>query len=298
MKHEARFVVGAHLLAVLLITLWSAPAAAQDARAGQTTNEVLTNASVIELVKLGLSDALIAEKIRQSEHNFDTSVEGLRQLKAAKVSEALIREMMSPRAGVAAAPIVPANNAPADASSPPAREPGIYAVDKGRVTQLQPTTFSGTKSNFLGAAFSYGLAKSKVRASVRGAAANLVLDAARPEFHFYFDEDLAAPGLAMTSFAGLSATSPAEFVLVKMERKSNSRETVLMEVGMFGSSTGARDKDIREFSFEKLRAGVFKVTPKAALEPGEYCFYFAGAAGAYGFAGGKLFDFSLGPPAR
>jgi hypothetical protein len=29
---------------------------------------------------------------------------------------------------------------------------------------------------------------------------------------------------------------------------------------------------------------IFKVTPKAKFDPGEYCFYFAGAAGAYGLA--------------
>lgn len=297
MRNELKVMRGAQLLIALLIMLAGAPARAQQPSAGQTTKEVLTNASVIELVKLGLSEALIAEKIRQSEHNFDTSVEGLRQLKAARISEALIREMMSPRA-YGATPMPPVNDPSSNNKAVPTREPGIYAVDKGRVTQLQPTTFSGTKNNFMGAALSGGFAKSKVRASVRGASANLVLAESRPEFYFYFDEDLAAPGLAMTSFAGFSATSPAEFVLVKMERKSNSRETVLMEIGMFGSSTGARDKDIREFSFEKLRAGVFKVTPKAALDAGEYCFYFAGAAGAYGFAGGKLFDFSLAPVAR
>lgn len=302
MKRISRFIVGACLLITLLAALVTIPASAQNVVAGQTKKEILTNASIIELVKLGLSDALVIEKIRQSEQNFDTSVEGLRQLKAARVSETVIREMMSPRSSGAVAPPSTTSNAnntsQQDESDPLAsREPGIYVANKSRVVQIHPTSFSGTKSNFLGAAFSYGLAKSKMRATVRGASANLTIAQLRPEFYFHFDEDLSASGLAMTSFANFSAASPAEFVLVKMERKNNSRETVLMEIGMFGSSTGARDKDVREFTFEKLKPGVFKVTPKANLDPGEYCFYFAGVAGAYGIAGGKLFDFSITLPA-
>ncbi|MGH9846492.1 MAG: hypothetical protein ACREEM_47955 [Blastocatellia bacterium] len=302
MKCNSRFIVGACLSITLLTAFLVIPASPQSAGAGQTQKEVLTNTSVIELVKLGLSDALVIEKIRQSEHNFDTSVEGLRQLKAARVSETVIREMMSPRLSGAAAPPastpIAGNTVQQDESDPLAsREPGIYVANKGRVVQIHPTSFSGTKSNFLGAAFSYGLAKSKMRATVRGASANLTVAQLRPEFYFHFDEDMSTPGLAMTSFTNFSAASPAEFVLVKMDRKSNSRETVLMEIGMFGSSTGARDKDVREFTFEKLKSGVFKVTPKVNLDPGEYCFYFAGVAGAYGIAGGKLFDFGITLPA-
>jgi hypothetical protein len=56
----------------------------------------MTNASVVELVKLGLGEAVIIQKIRQSDHNFDTSTAGLGQLKAAKVSDNIIMEMMNP----------------------------------------------------------------------------------------------------------------------------------------------------------------------------------------------------------
>jgi hypothetical protein len=303
MKRDIRFIVGVCLPAILLTWIWLAPARAQNAGAGQTQKEVLTNNSVIEMAKLGLSDALVIEKIRQSEQNFDTSVEGLRQLKIGRISDAVIREMMNSRSARPAPPASaapPAGSAGSTVDSGPlaAQEAGIYVMKNDQLTQLHPTIFSGTKSNFMKAAFSYGLAKSKMRATVRGASANLSLAQARPEFYFYFDEEMSAAGLAMTSFANFSAASPAEFVLVRMDRKNSSRETVLMEFGAFGSSTGARDKDVRDFSFEKVKPGVFKVMPKANLDPGEYCFYFAGVAGAYGLAGGKLFDFSITPPGR
>ena len=60
--------------------------------------------------------------------------------------------------------------------------------------------------------------------------------------------------------------------------------------------TGARDKDIVGYAFEKIRPGVFKVVPKTDLAPGEYCFFFAGTPQGFGFAGGKVFDFSIPKP--
>jgi hypothetical protein len=172
-------------------------------------------------------------------------------------------------------------------------EPGIYMMEKGSIIEMNPTVFQGTKASFLGTALTYGLKKTKMRAVVRGASANTITYTARPEFYFYFDKALSNPGYAMAGFLAFGASSPAEFTLVKMERKSNTRETVLGEFNAYTSSTGARSKDIVEFTFEKIRPGVFKVTPRIDLTPGEYCFYFAGTPQGLGFAGGKIFDFSV-----
>jgi hypothetical protein len=269
--------------------------------AANAKKETLTNASIIELAQLGLGDAIIIEKIRQSDCNFDTSLPGLKQLKAAKVSEAVIAAMLAPKANPAANPVpspVVSATPPTSASAMTAgeimpREPGIYFQGKNSLVEINPTTLAGTKSSFLGTALTYGIKKSKMRATVRGTAANTVIPTNRPVFYFSFDPSLASPGMAMTGFMSFGATSPGEFVLVKMERKNNSRETVLGEFNAFGMSSGTRDKDIQDFSFEKIKPGVFRVVPKSDLEAGEYCFYYAGTAGSMGLAGGKLFDFSV-----
>ena len=87
--------------ALLTIVLLAAPAIGEDTIPhGGDKKEVLTNAEVIELTKLGLSDVTIIEKIRQSEHRFDTSIEALRQLKAAQVNDTVIREMINPQSAV------------------------------------------------------------------------------------------------------------------------------------------------------------------------------------------------------
>lgn len=55
----------------------------------------MTNQDVIELVSLGFSDGVIIDKIRTAQgSDFDTSIPALEELKAAKVSDVVIRAMI------------------------------------------------------------------------------------------------------------------------------------------------------------------------------------------------------------
>jgi hypothetical protein len=286
----------------LVLSVLSVPLSVSAQGQKRQLRETMTNETVIELAKMGLGDAIIIEKIRQSERAFDTSVAGLRQLKAARISEALIKEMLGaqPNApqtdegGTSARATT--NPAVTARGAIPALQPGIYLNDGGSLKEIYPTTYTGTKAGgFFGTALTYGIKKSKMRAKVRGASANLVTSQKRPEFYFYFDPSLAGDNMAMAGFLVLGASSPGEFVMVRMERKENSRETVIGEFNAFGASSGTRDKDMRDFAFENVRQGVFRVVPKADLAPGEYCFFYAGTPRGLGFAGGKVFDFSVIP---
>jgi hypothetical protein len=62
---------------------------------GQELSKRLTNQDIIEMTALGLSDDVIIAKIRSVAGSeglkFDTSVEGLKSLKTAKVSDAVIK---------------------------------------------------------------------------------------------------------------------------------------------------------------------------------------------------------------
>src|SRR5689334_19466289 len=65
---------------------------------GQQLNQRMTNQDVIDMVALGLSDNLIIEKIHAVDSTeFDTSLKGLRALKAGNVSDIVIRSMIAPR---------------------------------------------------------------------------------------------------------------------------------------------------------------------------------------------------------
>src|SRR5690242_496758 len=61
-----------------------------------------TNLDVVEMAKLGLSDDVIIAKIRQAYEagaesvSFDTSVDGLKSLKAANVPDSVIKVMINP----------------------------------------------------------------------------------------------------------------------------------------------------------------------------------------------------------
>jgi len=65
------------------------------AATSQVQPKPLSNKDVIEMVSLGLPDDVIIEKIQSVKAtNFDTSVQGLKSLKAAKVSEAVLKAMI------------------------------------------------------------------------------------------------------------------------------------------------------------------------------------------------------------
>jgi hypothetical protein len=67
------------------------------AATSQVQSKPLSNDDVIQMVSLGLGDDVIIEKIRSATAtNFDTSIDALKVLKAAKVSDAVLKAMIKP----------------------------------------------------------------------------------------------------------------------------------------------------------------------------------------------------------
>jgi len=135
-------------------------------------------------------------------------------------------------------------------------------------------------------AMTYGIAKVKFKSALAGERASLQIDNPRPVFYFYFE--VKSSGLSSSSHY---ATSPNEFVLVRFNTKSNSREVTVSQANAFGAQSGAMDKSSRAFNFEKIAPGVYKVTPQVDLSEGEYGFYNGAGAGPSG--GAKIFDFGI-----
>src|SRR5271169_5361153 len=94
----------------------------------------LTNQDIKDLVEIGLSNDVIIEKIQGAEStDFDTSVEALKTLKAARVPDAVIRLMVNPHAVPTAisTPPVDAPSRPVGSdihTSPNAPLQGVMAV--------------------------------------------------------------------------------------------------------------------------------------------------------------------------
>jgi hypothetical protein len=100
---RARFLRSALVTTIALTGLLLGPLAMSVVHA----QEVMTNDSVISMVKAGLPDSVIIAKIRASERKFDTSTDGLVKLKTAKVPDSVIEAMIS--GGAAAAPAAAAD---------------------------------------------------------------------------------------------------------------------------------------------------------------------------------------------
>lgn len=296
------------LLLPLSLVLLTASPGTQAQNTKTTTEEVLTNESVITMTQAGLSAAIIISKIRSSKTNFNTSTDNLIRLKRERVADDVINAMVeassseSARVSRTGAGDISKTN-PNDPLSP--HEAGIYLLQDSdgqkRMLQLEPSVYTQSKSGGMWkSAMTYGIAKVKSKAVLANQNARLQIDKPRPAFYFYFE--VKGSGLSGSGNAYSASTSPNEFVLVKMEEKKNSRELVVGQFNMFGAESGTLDKYARPFDYEKLAPGVFKVTPRVDLTDGEYGFFYGGSSpmatyGYFGAGGGpKVFDFGIKLP--
>ena len=251
----------------------------------QPQEEILNNAAIIELAALGLGENLIVDKIKTSRCDFDVTLAGLKQLKAAKVPEAVIGAMIGAKPGTQAASSTSADQ-PSDANDPNApHEAGIWLRqdEKGQVkmVQLEPSGYSQRKSG-VGFFMQFGQTV-KNSAVVASSHASIVTTNRRPTFYFYFDR---SQGGRLNG-----ATSANEYILAQFDvlEKDNQRRLVTGSTSMYtGGASGSEGKSVRSFSFEKLSPGVYKVTPKEDLGNGEYGFYYGGSTG-----GGSVYDFGI-----
>jgi hypothetical protein len=281
------------LVAVVCVLFLSGELAySQD---GSSPNsEVLTNEKVITLFKAGLSPNIIVSKIRSSKTNFDTSTDELIRLKQAHIPDEIVAAMFdaSSHASSVSSSMGAGDVSKADPNDPTAaHDAGIYLYqDKDgqrRMIQLEPSVSKQSKTGgVFASAMTGGLAKIKFKAALAGQNAPLQIQQTRPVFYFYFEVKNA--GLSSNSYY---ATSPNEFVLVRLDQKVNTREVTVSQANAFGAQSGTMDKAARGMKVEKLGPGVYKVTTQEDLTEGEYAFYNGGGAGPSG--GAKLFDFGI-----
>jgi hypothetical protein len=269
--------------------------------------QALNNDSVIKLVKAGLSDELIVSTINASPGAYDATANGLISLKTAGASDKVVTAIVLKSSGATPAPQGDQATSTATAGTNPddpvaAHEAGIYIFNANapagqKMTMLEPSVYTqGKTGGVFASAMTYGIAKVKMKAVLRGAHANARVSDPQPVFYFYFEEQSAGLSHASTPFGGTS--TPNEYTLLKFSVKGETRETVVGQANAFGASGGTDDKAVTNFTYNKLRPGVYKVMLNAALEPGEYGFISAAGQGVvaspYGGAAttnSRVFDF-------
>ena len=267
----------------LLLVFAALCAVCQHANAA---TEVLGNGDVIAMAKAGLPAEVIVAKINASETAFDTSVATLISLSEAGVDTAVIEAM----AGAARSNFV----------GTPCATPGIFVEEDGNLHGIDVTSASQTRTGRgILSGITYGIVSSKAKAVIRGPRAMRRVRQGHPTFWFCFEE--AEAGL---SYQTQGAVNPSEFLLVSFQVKKRSQERTF-EIGKVslwsGSQSGTPPKQLKDVSYEQVQPGVFRVSPVAAIEPGEYGFYYAGqgaltilGAGIVGGgSGGKVFAFGV-----
>src|SRR5215510_2584900 len=233
--------------------------------------ETLTNQSVVEMVKAGLSERVIIAKIRTSPTNFDTSTDALIALKKNGVSEKVIETIMSPTAAAAPAapPAAPAGSAvaPPPAGYAPSR-PTVFLVVGGKEVEL---TASGGEVQRNRTPYS--------RSTELAIAGNKAKNRT-PERQ---------PVFVVTS-------EPGEMPLVRLDPGKSDRN---LKIGSgsrtpYAGSTstrGLRSEDLIEVSAERDSRGFYRIRPRAPLAPGEYGF--VATRGGSPNAGTTIYDFGV-----
>ncbi len=307
---------------ILLAFALALPLHAQQAPVKKSTSAVakphsLTVDGVLAMAQGGLSDDVIIARLRKEDKAFDLSPEDLLRLKKAKVSDAVLKVMMDPKADayassgqnpqqnpayspatvVVQSPLFPGigaarasgatpasgGNASGDPNDPMVpHDSGIYLYSKDRdgkplMTVLERASYQGAKS---GGMFQTAITHGIVKAKSRAMinGPHAGIQVNQTSPVFYFYFDDKQAGLGKTYFGVGSLSNPNQFVLLKLEVKKTDRETVIGKFSEWGSSSGADTGSTIPFKAERIRTGLYKVTVEG-MQPGEYCFY-ASSGGA------------------
>ncbi len=231
--------------------------------------EVLTNATIIKLSKIGLSDVAIIGKIRRSTDHFNTDVDSMMYLKDHGVSSTVINAMDSITA-------VDKENIyeMSHINDPTFMHPsGIYWYDPSNTSNPLQKIEANKVAGSSGDSYSiYGFGSSSLIYTLSGESANLQINNASPTFYFYFNPHKTTN----ESFDASFLTSPNSFTLVSFN-VSNSRRYFgagsSSSVGGTGSSSsGISSKNICLTTFKKISEGIYEVTLQTPQKLGEFAF--------------------------
>jgi hypothetical protein len=238
----------------------------------------MTNQDVIDMVSLGLPDDVIIEKIRSVATDFDTSVAGLRSLKAGRVSDSVIRIMINPSLGNSP---IPTSDKPEAAIGgeiqgvpPTTIEVGVYLVRNGKLTEVEPEIVNWQTGGVLKHTATIGIVKGDKNGKV--VRSNSPTQTTNPlEF------------LIKT----LEGTSVEEYQLLRLHEKSNRREFRSVTGGILHVSGGAQRDEVA-FEPEKVGNRTWKIIMRN-LASGEYGFLPPGVDSASISASGKMYTFGV-----
>ena len=230
--------------------------------------EVLTNDSVIQMVRAGLPEAVVIAKIKSTATKFDLKTDSLVSLKKAGVSDKVLEAMVAAGSGSATTGAMPAPPAPAVAAGGLKTQDVIYQLVGGKYVEMFATS-ANLETNM-----AFFQSKSEV-----------VLDGRKAQYRTAEKQPV---------FLSTYSATDAPLVRLKPGDAHNDRN---LKIGSgafmpFGGTQkmGVRNEDKIAVTIERDPRGLYRVTPTAALPPGEYGFILATGFGA---GSGKIYDFGV-----
>jgi len=231
--------------------------------------EVLTNDSVIQMLKAGLPEGVVISKIKSTASKFDLKTDSLVSLKKAGVSDKVLEAMMAAGSGApATAAATPAPPAPALAAGALKTQDVVYQLIGDKYVELMPLAAS-METNF-------AFFQSKSEIVLPGRKAQYRTTEKTPVF--------------LTTYA------PTEAPMVKFKPGDDHDDRNLkFSSGAFmpfggSQKTGVRNDDKIPITTERDPRGFYRVKPSAPLPPGEYGFV---VTTGFSMGTGKIFEFGV-----
>jgi hypothetical protein len=233
----------------------------------------MTNQDVIELVSLGFSDGVIIDKIRTSQgSDFDTSIPALKELKAAKVSDAVIRAMINAHENATGATLPV--NASGSSTGPLPIEIGVYIRANGSLVEMEPEIVNWQTGGFVKTYATLGFVKGDLNGKISGAIS---------------PTQLSRPAVLVIRTA--EGTSVTEYQLLHLHGKSNRREFRAVTGGVIHQSGGA-ERDTIHFEPRKIAERTWEIS-LGELTAGEYGFLPPGVYSSSISSSGKMYTFGI-----
>ncbi len=235
---------------------------------GASAQDILTNDSVLKMIKAGLSDGIVIGTIQSQAGKYSLTPDDLIKLKGQGVSDNVIAAMVAKGSGGSSG--AAASGTSADADIPQGVDIGVYFKKGGKWEEMLPEVGGVIKS-----IASAGIVKGDVNGHIAGSHSRN--SAASPlEVLIYATE-----GVAIT-----------EYQLIHLHEEKDSREFRTVTGGVMHVSGGAT-RDVVPFEGKKVANRMYKVL-LPSLGAGEYGFLPPGAVTSSNSASiGKMYTFRL-----
>jgi hypothetical protein len=259
------------LLCLLSPALMRAQEAVQDTAGGPLPApkpKIMTNDSVVRMVKAGLGDDLILQTIEAQPGQYTTDADALVALKEAGVPDRIISGMVNK----GRAKLTSDTEKPVVLSD--VNEIGVYYKDRqGKWQAIEPDVVHIKSGGFIKSTVTHGIIKEDRNGRVNGRESKLLLP--RPiEFLIYTPDGVEA----------------SEYSLVKFRLNSDNREFRIFTGGVIHSSD-AGDRDAVEFKAVRTAPHTYQFTLGAETYGAEYGILPPGSGNIRN--GGKIYTFAV-----